>query len=348
MFMKFRPSKRAFALPILLLCLSSCGFAQQPDPNKVRLMTYNIGWFHTGAAPERVANLRTILTEVNPQIVAMQEIEGRECLNLLFDKNWEVGIFDDPKEYQEQAIAVRKPLKLIKTERMFPGEAFDLGYPNGRDGLRAEIGLPNGKTVVAYVVHFKSRRGGRMQTDNQRQFAAALLAGMLLKDRTENSIVMGDINDAPDDISANILESGNVQAPPGAYKVEKPLMFNTVEDLYRKDYVSHGLARNYRGSALPPFVAGAFAENERTRGIDYKYPDDLKVTQIMFDQILIRDNMKPWFVKANVYSSEAALRGRSGKIKFNDDGTVSYLEEGYQASDHLPVFVDLDMSKEIK
>ncbi len=346
--MKFPGFGRLGILPLAIVCLGSCGFAQEPDANKLRIMTYNVAWFHTGASPQRVANLRTIIQEVNPQIIGLEEIQGRECLNLLFDSKWEVGIYDDPKENQEQAIAVRKPLRLIKTERLFPGTAFDLGYPGGRDGLRAEIGLPNGKTIVAYVVHFKSRRGGRMQTDNQRNFAASLLAGMLAKDKTENSVVMGDMNDTPDDVTANILESGNVQAPGGTYSVEKPLLLNLTEALYRKDYVSIDLARLYKGSPIPPIVAGAFSENERTRGIDYKFPDDLKVTQTFFDQIMIRPTLKPWFTKVNVYSSEAALRGRGSKVKVNDDFSVDYTDEGDKASDHLPVFADFDMSLELK
>lgn len=326
------------------LVLWACTFAQRAKADgTVRVMSYNIQWFSEDADAERITNLKTLLSEIKPDVVALQEIQSKKALQQIFDSSWQIEMNDDPKEYQELAVAVRSPLKVVKSEMLFKTPALEYGVPGDRDVLRVEVQAPSGQTFSVYSVHWKSRRGGRLQTDGQRRMGAGLLAAFLAAKPEEKSIVMGDFNDAPDDYSANILESGNLMAPGGTYSVEKPLMINLVEQLYRNDGVTIDLHRKWLGDPLEARVEGAYKDNERLRGKEYKFPDDVEVTQALFDQILVSAGLKSMVVgSASIYSKNPALRGTDGRTSRNDEtGVVTYQVKGSRASDHLPVFADL-------
>lgn len=327
-----------------LVCVAACA-QQEPDPSRMRILTYNIQWFSEDANPDRIENVKAILNQLQPNIVAMQEIQSLKALRQLYGPEWQIAIKDDPKENQEQAIAVRAPYKLIKFETVFPGPTLDFAFPGGRDVMRAEVELPNKQTVVVYSAHLKSRRGGRWVTDEQREMAARLLAGYLKSRPNELSIVCGDMNDSPDDRSMNILESGDLNARPGPVSFSDPIMVNLMEPLYRKDTVTLDLDRKFLGDALEPVVEGAYAENEKWRGKEHKFPDDLEVTQTCFDQILIRPSLTKWYSgKTSVFAGVEALRGSNGRTTVDEKTqTVTYTEKGSQASDHLPVYSDFKM-----
>lgn len=340
---------RSFVLPGLLgfAGLLACGSTvnAQTQADKVRVMSYNIQWFSEDANPERLENLRTILRETKPDVVAFQEVQSRKAMLQLFPASeWTLAIGDDPKSAQEVGVAVRKPFKLTRSALVFTAPELDYAFPNDRDVMRAEIESASGQKFVVYSTHHKSRRGGRMQTDGQREAATRLLAAYLAAKPEERAIVMGDFNDAPDDRSVNILETGDLRATGGAFKVDKPLMVNLTEPLYRKDYVTIDLARKWLGEPLDPIVEGAFAENERLRGKEYRFPQDVKVTQTMFDQILVSANLADFVVPGStkIYSGNAALRGTTGRTSRDDStGIVTYTVKGSQASDHLPVYADI-------
>ncbi|MBN8691076.1 MAG: endonuclease/exonuclease/phosphatase family protein [Armatimonadetes bacterium] len=336
--------KLSWFIPLLALGVtSSCAFAQQPT-NNLRVMTYNIYWFAEDSNPERIANVKQILDTVKPNIVALEEIQSKKALEQIFDSKWSIGMADDPKEYQEPCIAVKAPYKLVKSELLFTSPALNFAFPGGRDVLRAEVLTPKGTTLVFYVCHLKSRRGGRWITDQQRELAAGMLAGYIAGQKNENSIVLGDMNDTPDDRSMNILETGNLLVKGGQESVPNPLMVNLCEPLYRKNYVSLDLDRLFKGQPLAPVVMGAYQSNEELRGKEHKFPDDVKVVQTLFDQILVSPNLFPKHVKTDIYSGAEALRGSGSKVKVVEEPySVTYTEMGTKASDHLPVFADFNI-----
>lgn len=318
------------------------GQAQSTSNGTVRVMNYNIQWFSENADPGRIANIKSILDQVKPQIVAVQEIESRAALRQIFDDQWEIAMVDDRKEAQEVGIAVRKPFKLVSSGLIFDTPSLDFAFPGRRDVMRAVIEAPNGKQFSVYSLHMKSRRGGRIETDPQREMAASLLAAYLITQKDEKAVVMGDLNDSPDDRSVNILETGDLRAKGGKAESANPLLVNLMDELYRTDHVSIGLDRRWLGDPIEPVVEGAYAENERLRGTVHTFPQDVKVTQILFDQILVSANLAPNVQgKATIFSGEAALRGNRGRTNVGEDGTVTYTEKGSQASDHLPVYADI-------
>lgn len=343
--MQLRVRPAVMLLALGALCACGPGQRAEAQEGKIRVMTYNIQWFSPHSDPGRIANLKDILNQIRPNIVAVQEVEGVTALRQVFGDEWSLACQDNPKEFQEPAIAVRKPLKIVESGMVFTAPTLDYAFPEGRDVMRAVIQLPSGQNITVYSAHLKSRRGGRMETDAQRMMAAGMIASYIAAKPEEKAIVMGDFNDSPDDASSNILETGNLLAPGGTYKVEKPLMINLTEPLYRKDYVTIDLSRKWFGEPIPPVVAGAYEDNERLRGRHYDFPNDVKVTQTMFDNILITPNLAPMFTdKIEIFSGNAALRGSNGRVTKKDDGSVTYDQEGTRASDHLPVFADFNLN----
>lgn len=330
----------SFCSPLRLQGAQSAG-------SEARIMTYNIQWFHNGDSPERIQNIKTILSEVKPDVVGVQEIEGLAALKQVFpESDWQIGIKDLPEEFQECGIVVRKTWKLESYELIFSGRELDYPFPGSRDVLRAVVSSESGKSLVVYVHHFKSRSGGRKSTDAQREMAAGMLASYIASKGDKNYVVIGDFNDAPNDRSTNILESGNILAKGGD---ESPmnLLVNLTEPLLKEDYVSIGLhdlfEKNKQTTAI---VAGAKADNDRLRGQDYRFPQDVKVTQSLFDQILVSPSLAKPGQRASIYSGIPALSGKRGRVqvienKETGSRAVNYTEKGSLASDHLPVYADI-------
>ena len=348
-----RPLRNFFAPFAFILALTFLGCKEgQSAPAGTRVMTYNIEWFSEDATPERIQNLKKVIEETQPSIIGFQEVQSKAAMRQILDSDWVVGMADDPDQHQEVGVAVKAPFKLLRTEWLFPGEALNFAYPDRRDGLRAEIESPSGKRFSVYVVHMKSRRGGdatpqgysgRNETDRQREQACAMLAGYLSGRPDETKIVLGDFNDTPDDRSLNILESGNLLAKGGPSAWTQPLLINLTEPLYRQDFVSIGLARAYLGQPIEPKMTGAMKSNEDTRGKEHRFPQDVPVTQTLFDQILVSPNLQAKVSETFIHSSKFSLQGKSGRTERTDKG-VNYIEKPTRASDHLPVVIEVDLN----
>lgn len=345
------PAKLSLYSVVAALALLACSRGQE-NVTGTRVMTYNIEWFSEDAAPERIQNLKKIIQEIQPNVIGFQEAQSKAAIRQILGSDWVIGMADDPAQFQEVGIAVKAPYKLLRTEWLFPGEALNYAFPDRRDVLRAELESPSGGRFAVYVVHMKSRRGseatpagysGRNETDRQREQACAMLAGYLTGRPNERHLVLGDFNDSPDDRSLNILESGNLFAKGGPSQWTEPLLVNLSEPLYRQDFVTIGLDRAFVGKALEPKVAGAMKSNEDTRGKEHRFPQDVPVAQTLFDQILISPDLKKAVNKIEIHSSVACLQGKRGRTERTDSG-ANYIEKPTRASDHLPVFVDLNLN----
>lgn len=324
-----------------VLCSTCGGQIPSLDKSGLRVVTWNIAWFAEDSNPQRLENIRSVLNRLQPDIVALQEIQSRKALEQLLGNDWEIAIADDPSEQQELALVAKKPLKIVSYELIFDGRRFDDAFPGKRDVLRAVVETPAGNRISFYVVHMKSRRGGRMETDARRIFAAALLAAYIRGMNEDFVVTLGDFNDTPDDESVNILESGDLRAKGGTAPTENPFLHNLTEPLWAQDYVTMELRERFRGSDMVPKTEGARRENDRLRGTKYRFPDDVAVIQIMFDQILVNPNMKRLFSgTVGIFAGVEALEGRPPNVQVETSGYVKYIDKGTLASDHLPVYAD--------
>ncbi|MBL8065099.1 MAG: endonuclease/exonuclease/phosphatase family protein [Chthonomonadaceae bacterium] len=310
------------------------------DTSVTRLMTYNIQWFSEEASEERINRIKKILLKVSPDIVGLQEIQSKRALLQVFGNEWQIGIKDDPNQNQELAIAVRKPFVLVSANLVFEDPGFDIGFPEERDALRCVVQTPSGQQLVVYVVHMKSRRGGRIETDPQRVAGCGLLAAYIRSMSAEKNVaVVGDFNDAPNDQSLQVLESGDLMAKGGGSDNHR-LLTNLMDPLWRQDFATLGVESANPGQK--PRFPGAKADNDRLRGRTYRFPDDVKVTQALFDQILVSQPLSKGATTPVIFLDPLATEGESGTTTVDDAG-VHYESKGTRASDHLPVFVDIKM-----
>lgn len=336
-----------FALLVVLTGGQSASAQALPrEPAATRFASYNIQWFSEDSNPGRLLNLKTIIERLDAQVICLQEIQSKKALEQIFNQDWQIAIADLPTEDQETAVVVKKPLKLIESGLIFTTKDLDYAFPGGRDVMRAVVETPSGEKFTVYSIHAKSRRGGRIPTDLQRQMAAGMLSSYIKWKGEPNVVVAGDFNDSPYDLSLNILETGILNSTPGALPADAtPNLINLFESIYSNDGVSIGLQDKYEGTDMIPRVNGAAAENEKFRGKVYRYPQDLAVTQTLFDQILVSTELKKKFAnKVGIYSRAEALRGTLGRVRRdNATGVTTYLEKGSLASDHLPVFADFNL-----
>ncbi|MBA3725847.1 MAG: endonuclease/exonuclease/phosphatase family protein [Armatimonadetes bacterium] len=276
---------------------AKCGGASPPPAKNglLRIASYNMEWMNEEISKGREANVRSVIRNVNPDILAMQEIQSRAALRRFLGPEWNIAIADDLEEDQELALAVRKPLRIIRHAVIFKSPHQDFAFPGRRDTLRALVRTGRGEEIEIYVVHLKSRGGpgGRKATDRQRMAAARLLLKEITGREQRNLIVLGDFNDTPDDASLNILESGNPRAIGKMSDSTGPFLLNLMQPLHAGDYVTQWASNRYRAFPSEPRITGARRENDRWRGRECRFPDDLGVAEALFDQILVSRKSAP-------------------------------------------------------
>ena len=327
---------RALFFFIIVAIFFQCtSIAQQ-----LKVATYNIFFLDEGISQERKENLQTVIQKLNADIIGFQEIKNPAALENILPKDYSIAMIDDTTEVQEVAMAVRSPLKIISYKYIFPDSIYDEAFPRSRDLLQVEVD-GYGKEFVCLVNHFKSRYGGRVETDRRRCEATSMIVEYIRQNLMDkNVIILADFNDDPDDRSLNILEYGDPQAVGGIDEVEDTFLFNTAERLLAKNYCSFGLNYVYGDIQSDTFdarILGSREENNKWRDKEYDFFKDVKVKEILLDQILVSLNLKPFFVKSGVFNGSEAVTGIPSKTRFTKDGVI-YMRRGSLASDHLPVW----------
>jgi endonuclease/exonuclease/phosphatase family metal-dependent hydrolase len=275
-----------------------------------------------------------VLQHLDADLFAFQEVADVAALRKVLPQAYEIVMTAEGGKGQNLAVAIRAPVQLVSEPvPLFEGPLYDEAFPDQRDPMRLYLHIPSIGTVAVYVVHFKSRSGGRATTEPRRIAASSLLAAWIRSRGDKNVIVLGDFNDTPDDASLNILETGNLLAVGRIENEPDPFLVNLCEPLAAEDYVSIEVQQLYRGKPLEPIARGAREDNDRLRGKDYEYPKDVLVQQALFDQILVSPNLSRRVEgrRAKVYAGEDALRGMASGRR----------GEGSLASDHLPVYADI-------
>ena len=115
------------------------------------------------------------------------------------------------------------------------------------------------------------------------------------------------------------------------------------ESLLEKNYCSYGY--NYLYSDLKeltfnPVVEGSREENNKWRGREHDFMKDVKVKTILFDQILVSQNLKDHVVDRGVFMGASAVVGTRSRVRFQGND-LFYTTRGNFASDHVPVWAVL-------
>ncbi len=325
----------------ILFFLLFCGAA---SGQTMKIATYNIYFLDDGISAARKANLQAVITELDADVIAFQEIADKAALENILPASYDIAMIDDANEIQEVALAVRRPMLIHSSKFIYPSKEYDDAFPRSRNLLQVEVeGI--GGIYYFLVCHAKSRRGGRAKTDMRRQRAAALIVKHIQENLTgKKVIVLGDFNDNPDDRSMNILEYGDANTSGGIDLGDDPFLFNTSEKFLDLDYCSWGYNYLYKKAEEDTFaltVLGAARENNKWRGQkNFDYFRDVRTKSILYDQILVSQNLKDRVGKCGIFNKSVAVRGQSSKIKFQNSRLI-YTRRGDFASDHVPVWLVL-------
>ncbi len=320
---------RSVLVVALLVLVPAVVSAQVHD--FVRVGTYNIKFLNTGVVDEgdRLQKLRATLDALDADVLGLQEIEDRAALHVLFPPSQHDIIIDDNSgDKQDVAVVVRRPcIAQGQTNPpifVFAGSTHETAFPKRRDLLRVTVSCPQAPPFTIFVHHAKARVGGRHTTEPRRIDASRkILAFLRNPDEFSDRlwVILGDFNDNPDDASANILETGNPNAPGREENDPDTFAVNLTETLLRNDNVSHGLhTGSIQGDTVNTRVPGSRKQNNDLRGTD-------QVTgPILFDQILISQDMAQAYLPASVavFNRPEAVRGNRHN----------------RASDHAPVSAD--------
>ena len=324
---------------LFLFLVAACG----PQPAEIKVATYNIYWLDDGISDARKQRLQTVIRELDADIIGFQEIQTKSALENILPDNYTVAMLDDPEELQELAVAVREPYEVTDIKMVFPEEVNDLAFPRNRDVLQLYV-EGYGRRLIVLVHHAKSRSGGRIETSPRREESAAMIMRYLTsRVKYDQIVLLGDFNDNPDDRSLNILEYGSVDAPAGIDQEPDTFLFNTTEALLEQDQCSYGYNYLYdktESVTFEPMVKGARAENNKWRDQPHDFMKDVKVKAILFDQILVSQNLKDHVTGSGILNTTAAVKGTRSRIRIQGDA-LTYTTRGTFASDHVPVWATL-------
>jgi len=321
-------------LAIAVLCTTAGCTA-----DTVRIATWNVKAFgrEGPVEPARLQRARAVIERLDADVVAVQEMESRAAMELLFPPDqWQNVIDDDNADGLQLALAVRRPL-IVATrdgdldaddeDYLFPGQEFDWVFPYRRDVLVAAIRVPGRELPFGVmVVHQLSRNRGRAAS-NERRVGASTELALRLKERFSRSayVLLGDFNDNPDDQSLNILEQGNPDAPFEVENRADALLTNLAEELLAAGQVSWGRdEQDVREGRIDTIDPASRSRNASLRRTDEHTGD------ILFDQLLVSQVMLPAYV--------------AGSVRVFDDPVA--VEGGWDhcPSDHLPVYADFQFN----
>ncbi len=323
------------AVVAVSLALGACASRAET----VRIATWNLKAFgrEGPVEPERLRRARAVIEQLEADVVAVQEMESRAAMELLFPPpQWQNVIDDDDRDGLQLAVAVRRPLTVATRDGdldaddedyLFPGQAFDWVFPYRRDVLAVAVRVPGRELPFGVMtVHLLSRNGGRAVT-NERRVGASTELALRLRERFSRSayVLLGDFNDNPDDQSLNILEQGD---PDARFDVENradAFLANLTEALAAEGQVSWGRdEQDVQAERLETRDSESRQRNAALRSTNEHTGD------ILFDQLLVSQVLLPAYV--------------TGSVRVFDNPVA--VEGGWDhcPSDHLPVYADFEFT----
>lgn len=192
---------------LILLLLSQTGRTQATDTSPVvRVLSFNI--LH-GANTDGSFNLDVIanvITETNPDFVAMQEVDLMTNRAMKYDLATELGwrtkllpLFGKAMSYDggEYGEAVLSKYSFVKTRNV---PLPNLPDSEPRAALEVTVRLPSGDTITFIGTHLDHLK---METD---RIAQAREINRAFSGNEYPSLLAGDLNALPDSKTINILE----------------------------------------------------------------------------------------------------------------------------------------------
>lgn len=203
---------------------------------------------------KKLNDLSQVLSRINkkelPEIIGLCEVENRQVVEdltktqALAKGQYKIIHYDTPDARGIDVALIYRPDKFTATHhRTLPVILPGRKKPTSRNILYVEGKMTDGETLHVFVNHWPSRNEGLQKSEPNRVAAAKALKSitdsLLLKNPDTNILIMGDMNDTPDNKSLReILEA----AHPDEYR--HPALVNLMYPLQRRNEGSY----NYRGS----------------------------------------------------------------------------------------------------
>jgi predicted extracellular nuclease len=160
---------------------------------------------------KKLNNIAKVIESMGfPSILGMAEIENRKVLEdlvnqpIIKNKNYNIAHFESPDERGIDVAMIYKKsdfdVKNMKYHRIkFIGDA-----DKTRDILEVS-GILRGSPLTVFVNHWPSKSGGAAESEPKRVYVAEqvkkAVESLFQKDKNSQIIIMGDLNDEPDNIS---------------------------------------------------------------------------------------------------------------------------------------------------
>jgi predicted extracellular nuclease len=273
---------------------------------------------------KKLKNTYKVITAVGgwdaPEIIGFCEIENRYVLEQLISKtplrnnNYEIAHYESPDQRGIDVGLIYRPDKFTLIESLPLQVAFenDTDFKT-RDVLYVKGIALNKDTLHIFVNHWPSRRGGESESEPKRIQAASIVRNKIdaifKQNKNANIIIMGDLNDYPDNRSINeILQAKKI-------KETKPL------ELANLMYEKHEL---HEGSHKYQSHWGCL--------------DQMIVSPIMLDEI---NSLQVKDKKATIYRNDFLLKDDDRYMGNEPFRTYEGPKYTGGFSDHLPVFLDI-------
>jgi len=285
-----------------------------------------VRYWTKGRYYKKLNNIAKVITAVGqwelPECIGLCEIENRQVLEDLIKKT-------ALKKYPYRIIHKESPdnrgidvgflyrkdrFKPIEYEAVTINFPFDENRPT-RDILYVKGENMNNDTMHIFINHWPSRWGGQLETDRKRNYVASVLKekvdSLFKYDKNPNIIIMGDLNDYPDNTS--VKES--LDAKTDFNYIEAEQLYNMA--YYLQEVKSKGTHKHEGewGVLDQIIVSGSVLINDKGM---YSSLDDAHV----FDAPYLLEEDKH-------YIGNKPFRTYIG-FKFHD---------GF--SDHLPIYLDI-------
>lgn len=211
-------------MAIVMIAFGPVAWSQ--SPLRVRVLTYNI---HHGQGVDGkldLARIASVINEVNPDVVALQEVDSIVArsdrvdqpaelarltkMNVVYGDNIKLG---DGK--YGNALLSRFPILESKNHRLPNHERGEQ-----RGFLKATLKLPNGEPLVFVATHFDHRRN-----DAERLMSAKKINEFAVNGQWSSAMLAGDLNDTADSRALGVLKERwqSVNDKPAAtYPAEQP------------------------------------------------------------------------------------------------------------------------------
>jgi len=189
---------------------------------------------------QKLHNIATVLQSMSPAVIGLAEVENNAVLEALSrqpeiaGRRYRYVWYDGPDPRGINVALVYDPaiFRVLKSEPLHVDISATGGKVVTRDVLHVQ-GILAGETVDIFVNHWPSRRGGEDASDAKREAAARVnrnaVDALFRKNRNANIIIMGDLNDNPDDKSVATVLGAKPQ-PGDATSVG---LFNPFASIYK-------------------------------------------------------------------------------------------------------------------